>query len=62
MIMEMDEGSVHLKAGDVVIQLATNHNWRNPGTVDCVMAFVLIATEGAKTTGWSENNNDKTGH
>ena len=30
--------------------------------VDCVMAFVLIATEGAKTTGWSENNNDKTGH
>jgi quercetin dioxygenase-like cupin family protein len=62
MIMEMDEGSVHLKAGDVVIQLGTNHNWRNPGTVDCVMAFVLIATEGAKTTGWSENNNDKAGH
>ena len=57
MIMEMDEGSVHLKPGDVVIQRGTNHNCRNPGPEDCVMAFVLIATEGAKTTGWAENNN-----
>ncbi|MBC7782059.1 MAG: cupin domain-containing protein [Proteobacteria bacterium] len=56
MIMEMDEGSVHLKPGDVVIQLGTNHNWRNPGKEDCVMAYVLIATEGAKTTGWTEHN------
>lgn len=61
MIMEMEEGSVHLKPGDVVIQLGTNHNWRNPGTVDCVMAYVLVATEGAKTTGWTEHNN-KPGH
>ena len=57
MIMELDEGSVHLKPGDVVIQRGTNHNWRNPGPGECVMAFVLIATEGAKTTGWAENNN-----
>ena len=60
MIMEMDEGSVHLKPGDVVIQRGTNHNWRNPGQVPCVMAFVLIATEGAKSTGWAEHN--KAGH
>ena len=46
-----------LKPGDVVIQLGTNHNWANRGTIPCVMAYVLIATEGAKTTGWDENKN-----
>ena len=56
MWMEMEEGEVHLKPGDVVIQLGTNHNWNNRGTEPCVMAFVLVATEGAKTTGWTEHN------
>ena len=54
-VTELEEGEVHLKPGDVVIQLGTNHNWNNRGTVPCVMAYVLIATEGAKTTGWGEH-------
>jgi len=40
--MDMDEGSVHLKAGDVVIQRATNHSWVNRGTEPARIAFVLI--------------------
>lgn len=52
--MEMEDGEVHLKPGDVVIQRGTLHNWNNRGTEPCVMAFILIATEGAKTTGWNE--------
>jgi len=55
MWMELEDGEVHLKPGDVVIQLGTNHNWNNRGTIPCVMAYVLIATEGAKTTGWTEH-------
>jgi len=34
--MELDEGEVYLKPGDVVIQRGTNHNWvnreRNPAS------------------------------
>ena len=50
--MQMDEGEVHLKAGDVVVQRGTTHNWVNRGTAPCVIAFVLIATEGGQSTGW----------
>ena len=50
--MQLDEGEVHLKAGDIVIQRGTMHNWVNRGTETCVMAFILIATEGGKSTGW----------
>lgn len=53
----MEEGEVHLKPGDVVVQLGTKHNWNNRDKEPCVMAFVLIATEGAKTTGWGEHKN-----
>ena len=52
MWMQMDEGEVHLKTGDVVIQRGTIHNWQNRGTEACLMAFILIATEGSKSTGW----------
>ena len=55
MLMQLEEGEVLLKPGDVVIQRGTNHNWVNRGKVPCVMAYVLIATEGAKTTGWTEH-------
>ena len=41
--MELDEGEIHLKAGDVLIQRATRHNWVNRGTEPCVIAFVLIS-------------------
>ena len=54
--MEMEDGEVHLKPGDVVIQRGTLHNWNNRGTEPCVMAFILVATEGAKTTGWNEKH------
>jgi len=50
--MQVDGGEVHLKAGDVVVQRATMHNWVNRGTESCVIAFVLIATEGGGATGW----------
>jgi quercetin dioxygenase-like cupin family protein len=40
--MDLDEGSVHLRAGDVVIQRGTNHAWANRGTAPAVIAFVLI--------------------
>jgi quercetin dioxygenase-like cupin family protein len=50
--MELDDTKVHLKAGDVLVQRGTIHNWVNRGTEPCVIAFVLIAakpvTVGAK--------------
>ena len=52
MWMQLDKEEVHLKAGDVVIQRGTMHNWVNRGTEPCVMLFVLISTEGGKSTGW----------
>ena len=43
--MELDDAVVHLKAGDVLVQRGTIHNWVNRGTVSCVIAFVLIAAK-----------------
>jgi quercetin dioxygenase-like cupin family protein len=41
--MELDDGvEVHLRAGDVLVQRGTVHNWVNRGSVPCVMAFALI--------------------
>ncbi|MBI5966997.1 MAG: cupin domain-containing protein [Deltaproteobacteria bacterium] len=51
--MQLDEEEVHLKAGDVMIQRGTMHNWVNRGTEPCLIAFVLVATEGGQSTGWS---------
>lgn len=45
-IMELEEGhEVCLRAGDVLVQRATVHNWYNRGTEPCVMAFVLISAD-----------------
>ena len=41
--MEMDGANVHLKAGDVIVQRGTIHNWINRASEPCVIAFVLIA-------------------
>jgi quercetin dioxygenase-like cupin family protein len=42
--MTLDDGvSVHVKAGDVIVQRGTIHNWLNRGSEPCVIAFVLIA-------------------
>lgn len=43
--MQLDDSTVHLKAGDVLVQRGTIHNWVNRGSESCVIAFVLI---GAK--------------
>ncbi|HEY7219166.1 MAG TPA: cupin domain-containing protein [Candidatus Binatia bacterium] len=40
--MELDDSVVHLKAGDVLVQRGTIHNWVNRGTAPCVIAFILI--------------------
>lgn len=53
MWIQLETEEVHLKPGDVVVQRGTKHNWVNKGTEPCVMAFVLIATEGGESTGWS---------
>ena len=52
MCMQLDKGEVYLKPGDVVIQRETIHNWVNKGTEPCLMIFILVATEGGKSTGW----------
>jgi mannose-6-phosphate isomerase-like protein (cupin superfamily) len=49
--MELDESTVHLKAGDVLVQRGTIHNWVNRGTVPCVIAFVLIAAKPVEVDG-----------
>jgi len=49
--MEMDETVVHLKAGDVLVQRGTIHNWVNHGTAPCVIAFVLISSDGHTAVG-----------
>lgn len=40
--MLLDEGEIHLKAGDVLVQQGTNHAWVNRGAEPCRIAFVLI--------------------
>jgi quercetin dioxygenase-like cupin family protein len=40
--MDMDDSTVKLKAGDVVVQRGTNHSWVNRGTRPARAAFVLI--------------------
>jgi quercetin dioxygenase-like cupin family protein len=49
--MELDDGSVHLKAGDVLVQRGTIHNWVNRGTAPCRIAFVLIAAKPVEAAG-----------
>jgi quercetin dioxygenase-like cupin family protein len=41
--MQLDEATeVHLKAGDIVIQRGTIHNWINRGTENCTIAFIRV--------------------
>lgn len=49
--MELDIGSVHLKAGDVLVQRGTIHNWANKGTVPCVIAFTLVSAKPVSVGG-----------
>jgi quercetin dioxygenase-like cupin family protein len=50
-VMEIDGASVHLRAGDVLVQRGTIHNWTNPGTEPCMIAFVLVAAKPVERAG-----------
>jgi len=43
--MWLDDSTVHMKAGDVMVQQGTNHAWINTGTTPCVIAFAMIDSE-----------------
>jgi len=49
--MELDGSVVHLKAGDVMVQRGTIHNWINRGTQPCVLAVILIAAKSVEAGG-----------
>ncbi len=49
----LDDSQIHVKAGDVLVQQATNHAWVNNGSKPCRIAFILI---DAKTPeAWVKN-------
>ena len=49
--MQLDDSTIHLRAGDVLVQQATLHDWINRGTVPCVIAFVLVPAKPAERDG-----------
>jgi mannose-6-phosphate isomerase-like protein (cupin superfamily) len=49
--MELDDSVVHLKAGDVLVQRGTIHNWVNRGSAPCVIAFILIDAKPVEING-----------
>ena len=49
--MELDDSVVHLKAGDVMVQRGTIHNWVNRGTAPCVLAVILIDAKSVEAGG-----------
>jgi hypothetical protein len=53
--MQLDVGSVHLKAGDVLVQRRTIHNWVNTGTAPCVIAVTLVAAKPVSAGGMTLN-------
>ena len=53
--MELDDTVVHLKAGDVMVQRGTIHNWINRGTQPCLLAVILIAAKSVEAGGKTLN-------
>ncbi len=49
--MELDDSLVHLRAGDVMVQRGTIHNWVNRGTAPCLLAVVLIDAKSVEAGG-----------
>ena len=41
----MDEGETLMRAGDILVQRATNHSWSNRSGKPCRMVFVLLDVE-----------------
>jgi mannose-6-phosphate isomerase-like protein (cupin superfamily) len=54
--MLLDDGEVHVTAGDVLVQQGTNHAWVNNSGKPCRIAFILIdgKTPPAWKQGWSK--------
>jgi quercetin dioxygenase-like cupin family protein len=51
--MELEPGGqvVHLKAGDVMVQRGTVHNWINRGTETCLLAVILLHAKPVEAGG-----------
>ena len=49
--MDLDGTLVHLKAGDVMVQRGTIHNWINRGTAPCVLAVILVDAKPVEAGG-----------
>ena len=50
--MELDDGViVKLRAGDLLVQRGTIHNWVNRGKDVCVIAFVLVSADPVRAAG-----------
>jgi len=49
--MELEGSSVHLKAGDVLVQRGTIHNWVNRGAQPCVLAAILVDAKPVQVGG-----------
>ena len=49
--MELEGETVRLRAGDVLVQRGTVHNWVNRGAEPCVIAFVLVAAKPVERNG-----------
>lgn len=49
--MDLDGTIVHLKAGDLLVQRGTIHNWVNRGKEACVIAFVLVGAHPVQVGG-----------
>lgn len=49
--MLLDDSEVRLKAGDILIQKATNHAWVNRSDAPCRIAFVLIDAQAPRAWG-----------
>ncbi|HWI98716.1 MAG TPA: cupin domain-containing protein [Burkholderiales bacterium] len=49
--MELDGETVQVRAGDVLVQRGTVHNWVNRGVEPCVIAFVLVAARPVERNG-----------
>ena len=50
-----DDSTVHIKAGDVMVQRGTIHNWVNRGTEPCRLAVILIAAKPVEAGGKTLN-------
>jgi len=49
--MELDMTMVRLRAGDVLVQRGTIHNWVNRGVSPCTIAFVLVDAKPVEAGG-----------